>query len=349
MSGSPAYGGPHGKMPAALAGFRPSAARAAGLDRVVRSSFASSIAAVLRPFAAQGATDEATIARVAAAVRDGSAGPGVFVAYASLVDAVFADDGGGAAAALTALVAAPCPAITAITAPRWLTLDDHDLGPGQAARYLALFDDDPGSPVRCRAASAGDLARVAALGEAAMAALAAADASLAAEIATFAREVVIVDGTGGADGFLFHGVSSFHAWGALLLNGTALTSRLDMIQTLAHETGHTLLHGLTLGASTVDNPPGERLPSPLREGARPLDGIVHAAYVSARMELCLRSLLAADVLSPDERATAVDASAGHRRNWSDALATIDAHARFTPAGAAAFAPARAWMAETAGG
>jgi HEXXH motif-containing protein len=58
---------------------------------------------------------------------------------------------------------------------------------------------------------------------------------------------------------------------------------------LTHEAAHSLLLGYTLGAPLVESDPAERFSSPLREDLRPMDGIVHATYVLARMHYIIAS------------------------------------------------------------
>lgn len=59
------------------------------------------------------------------------------------------------------------------------------------------------------------------------------------------------------------------------------------METLAHEGSHSFLFGLTMEEPLVRNPDDELFPSPLRQDRRPMDGIYHATYVSARMYYAL--------------------------------------------------------------
>lgn len=137
----------------------------------------------------------------------------------------------------------------------------------------------------------------------------------------------------------------FLAWGAVLLNVDEMPDRLTMAETLAHETGHNLLSGFTGGRPLVENDPAERYDSPLRLDPRPMDGIVHATYVLARMHYCLERLLQSGLLSDQEGVTATAAIAQRRRAFGAGLDVVDRHARFTPIGRAAFEPARQYMAD----
>ena len=68
----------------------------------------------------------------------------------------------------------------------------------------------------------------------------------AAEVRALTPEVVVVKSlaTGESE---FHGASSFHLWGSILVNTEAHPTRLKLAEVLAHESGHALLHGATLG------------------------------------------------------------------------------------------------------
>jgi HEXXH motif-containing protein len=104
-----------------------------------------------------------------------------------------------------------------------------------------------------------------------------------------------------------------------------------------------LLFGFTAGAPLVTNPPQERHASPLREDARPMDGLVHAAYVLARITLFYTQLLQSGHLSDDEASTAAAALAQCREQFNQADKVIARHAIFTEPGAAAYNAARSWM------
>ena len=63
-------------------------------------------------------------------------------------------------------------------------------------------------------------------------------------------------------------------------------------QRIAHEATHNLLFGLCADGPLADNDDGERHASPLRPDARPIDGVLHATCVSARVHRMLSRLLA---------------------------------------------------------
>ena len=118
---------------------------------------------------------------------------------------------------------------------------------------------------------------------------------------------------------------------------------MALAEALVHEVGHCHLFGITLGAPLVDNPANERYESPLREDPRPMDGVVHAAYVLARMMYCLDRLIASGVLTPDETDAAIAALRRDRRLFDEGLVIVDRNARFTAAGKAVFNHARRFV------
>lgn len=330
------------EVDADLFAFRPDPRRARMLDATVRADFAASIGNVLRAVAEQGAIRPGAIEPIVAAVRDPGASPGLITAYAGLVEAIYGDRADEMAACLAALEAAATTLRP--VALRLVTLDDGALGPGQAERYRGLFDDDPGSPLSIAPLPNEAMAHAEGLARSGLDLLDRGVPELAGEIRAILREIVFVRSDAAAPEETFQGASVFLAWGAVLLNIDEQPDRVAFAESLAHETGHSLLSGLSRGTPLVENPPDERHASPLRSDPRPLEGIVHATYVLARMHYCLARLLESGLLAADERSAATTALAERRRAFATGLAVVDARARLTDLGRAAFEPARAYMA-----
>jgi hypothetical protein len=91
--------------------------------------------------------------------------------------------------------------------------------------------------------------------------------------------------------FTFGGASSFSLWGGIALNANAHANWWQYLPRLVHEYSHNLLFGIAREEPLLLNDPEERYPSPLRHESRPLDGIFHAAFVSAREALAMREML----------------------------------------------------------
>jgi HEXXH motif-containing protein len=168
---------------------------------------------------------------------------------------------------------------------------------------------------------------------------------LAGEIRRLVREIVFVASDLGSGKQVFQGGSTFYLWGALFLNARRHPDRVTMAEGLTHEAAHSLLLGYTLGAPLVENDPTERFPSPLRDDLRPMDGIVHATYVLARMHYCIERLLASGALTNAERVQLEAAKKQRSAEYFDGLNVIASHARFTEPGTAIFAGAQTYMSQ----
>jgi len=89
----------------------------------------------------------------------------------------------------------------------------------------------------------------------------------------------------------FGGASAFGLWGAIAINVTSLPNWLVCYQTIVHEAAHNLLFAIAREEPLLTDDPDRTYESPVREDARPLDGIFHAAFVSVREALALDKLL----------------------------------------------------------
>lgn len=116
------------------------------------------------------------------------------------------------------------------------------------------------------------------------------------------------------------------------MNPTLILDRIALVESLTHETAHALLFGFTLGENLTLNDPAERYASPLRRDPRPMEGIVHATFVLARMIHALDLLAQSDCLGSPERALVNERRACHLRGYRAGLETVMAHATFTTEG-----------------
>lgn len=106
------------------------------------------------------------------------------------------------------------------------------------------------------------------------------------------------------------------------------------------------LFGLTIDEPLVLNDDRELFASPLRDDPRPMDGIYHATYVSARMHWAMAELLKCGKLGEEKAAQATDHLDANRRNfWSD-YATVMPHARLSETGRLLLASAHAKVRST---
>jgi HEXXH motif-containing protein len=308
--------------------------RAAGLDQAVRLGLAQSLRTIFDSLDDSFSVNPDAVGRLLASVEAAPVKPRIFGAYVELVTALFDDRIDEAKAILDELLSEDAAAASL----RVVTIDDRELGLGQSERYRRLVNDDVEfvlEPV----SGADRVAATAAL-QAAFDLLADGAPEAGGEFRALFREVVLVTNTEGRG---IGGASSFALWGAVLLNTDCLCDRLTGAVALAHEAAHAHLFGLALGGRLVENSDDERYLSPLRSDPRPMEGIVHAVYVLGRMILTLRALLDSEALTPAETSQARDQLRVDLAAYDDGLATLRTGARFTPAGAGAFADLRRYM------
>ena len=322
--------------------FTPDAARAQKLDTAVRAGLANSLRIVFAALESPFHADEDRANALLRAIAAGPVRPAVFGAYIDLVLALIEEREQAVQQLIDEILALPAPAPAGLDVP---DLTDEALGPGQAARYGRLLIDDVDFTLGPVAVSGREAARARLLGGLAL--LDAGAPATSAEVRALIREIILVSAASNPTGALFDGASTFSLWGAVALNADRLGDRLTTAVALAHETAHNLLFGLALGGRLTENDDDKRHPSPLRADPRPMEGVAHAVYVTARMIHTLRTLLASGVLTAEEADDARARLERYRAAYADSLPVLSAHARFTPAGGATFEAMRAAM--TAGG
>ncbi len=143
----------------------------------------------------------------------------------------------------------------------------------------------------------------------------------------------------------FDGASHYQFWGLLMLNPKHHKTPMAVVEVLAHEAAHSLLFGLTIEEPLVFNPDDDLYPSPLRVDPRPMDGIYHATFVSARMAWAMEHLAASGLLSADQCNEARDAAAHDRENFSKGFGVIEQYGRLSDTGDRVLNAAREWIAE----
>lgn len=119
------------------------------------------------------------------------------------------------------------------------------------------------------------------------------------------------------------------AMGLILINPIAALGFLDHFGTYVHEVTHMVLHALTGDERLSVNDEHERFSSPLRTDPRPMEGVVHATIVCARMAAMYQRLAASDdQRRGDSHARAVDL---HMR-FEDGASLIERSATLSPLG-----------------
>jgi HEXXH motif-containing protein len=268
------------------------------------------------------------------------ASPLLFAAYSDLVFALK----GGELETAQRLVLEMAATPVAPVGPRVVDLGDprHDT---KAARYLRYADTDADVPLTLSAPAPGEAAEIRSLIAQAFALLDAGNPSLAGEIRALVREIVLASRPPDpAAATHFDGVSSFMLFGAVILNVGSYTTAVEMVQALAHESGHNLMFALCVNGPLQENDDEERYESPLRADRRPMDGIVHATYVTARMHQSLQRLIDAGALDSTQIAEARAANLANAKWFGDGTNTIERHGRLTPLGRAVMDGAARYMA-----
>lgn len=166
--------------------------------------------------------------------------------------------------------------------------------------------------------------------------------ALYSDVDAVVREVLLARAPAG-DKIEFDGASHYQFWGLLLLNPKHHKTPLAVVEVLAHEASHSLLFGLTQNEPLVHNPDHERFASPLRKDPRPMDGIYHAAFVSARMWWAMDQISRSDLLTSAQKDQAKAAAETDRANWEAGLSVIDEHARLSDTGSRILNDARRVM------
>jgi HEXXH motif-containing protein len=323
-----------------LLDLTPDPVRAAALDARMRTRLADSLRYIRAEAGGHLTFPEPAFGRLLDRLAEGPVRSSVFAVYYDLVLAIGQDDLDEAQRCIDELVtlAGEVP-----HGPQIVALKDYrtDRASDRVRRFV---DTDPANHFVILPPAPEKVEACRQRIEAAFALLDRASPELAKEIRTLLREIVLAVGPDEPDAMLFDGASSFMLWGALVLNADSYQSDLDMVQVLAHESGHNLLFGLCADGPMIENDDSERYASPVRRDPRPMDGIVHAAFVIARMHQAVRTLLDAKAIDAAQRPEAETALANLQRSFAHAMNTVDQHALLTPLGRSVMEGARAYMA-----
>jgi HEXXH motif-containing protein len=319
--------------------FEPSAERVRLLDQRMRFELGASLNYLADQLEPRVAIPREAFSAFLKKLHGGPVSPLAFATYSDVVFTIDADDLAEAARLLELLCVQPMPKPG---------LQIRELGTGMsaedAARYVRQVATDPEisfnlvPPPDAAAQSAREKIQKA------MELLDAADPALAGEIRELIREIVLCAGDDrDAAAFSFDGASSPMLWGTIVINATRPGDEVGMAQMLAHESAHNLLFGLCPDEPLLTNDREARYPSPLRDDLRPLEGIYHATFVTARMHRATRRLAESGLLSAEQTTLAEKAAAWNEKSFAAGMATLDQHAELTGPGKAILESARAYM------
>ena len=154
---------------------------------------------------------------------------------------------------------------------------------------------------------------------------------LAKEFKALVNDMVIVVCDSISD-YQFDGGSSYFLWGMLFLNATSHQTDVAMVEVLAHESAHMLLYACTIDEPLVLNSDEDLFVSPLRNDLRPMDGIYHATFVSARMHFAMQSLIDSGMLSSEDLINAKKSRDKNLKNFWTSYKVVSENAELTATG-----------------
>lgn len=174
--------------------------------------------------------------------------------------------------------------------PLITTLAADDYSPADIERFKRWWDIEPDNAMGLTGVDAAERAAARRAIAQALDHLLACAPEMHGEAMALVRDIVLArpDGSQRMD---FGGVTSFALWGAFAINVDVHYGWPRYFQTIVHETAHNLLFAIARNEPLVASSKVERHASPLREDARPMDGIFHAMFVSARESVALDRLL----------------------------------------------------------
>lgn len=299
------------------------------LDAAMRGALADSLAHIHAAAARSIDIGPDVCARCLSAIKTHRVKPGVFGRYYDIVFALqerrFKD--AGELFREIAALAGEEPAFQAVP------FTDEALGRDKE-RYARLIGLETETGADLTSPSGDDWRDFQANIAAAMALLDEADPALAAELRTLLAQVVAVGLDSRSGGSGFSGASSFMLWGAVLLNAPRHRTRLDVIGGLVHEAAHQILFGLSIDRPLAENPISERYGSPLRTDQRPMDGILHATFVCARIHyVYVRLRDAANSSLDDAERRQIKQRVDHyRQKFLDGCETVERFGRLSDDG-----------------
>ena len=298
--------------------FLPSASRAKDLRRSMDASLLGSVLGQL----------QAPVAPTIGSVR---AKPTDYAAYFDAAQARLSPDN---------LPDWPTPRVVTLSAPFFTATE--------IASLCRWWDTEPLNALCLEPIDADALARAQTHVHQALSQLALCAPEMHAEVCTIVTDIVMAQ-AGASRRMVFGGISSFAAWGAICLNQPVHTHWTEYFKQLVHETAHLLLFAIAREQPLVINAASERHASALRDDDRPIDGIFHAAFVSAREAYALDAWLNWQATRPPESASTDDlarveqALACSVLAYWDCCEQLDAHAQLSELGNQVLSQTRAYM------
>ena len=319
-------------------GFEPDAARGRDIDRRMNLELAASLRYVLDEARTQLSFDQQALLQLVQSLESGQrVSPFAFSCYYDLVGAMM-DANAPLAASLLNQLAQSHAAPAARNFVRLADSGDCEI----TAAYLDKFvgsDDD----IVVKAPSTAIATEFIERFERGMDLMHRVAPELAGEVDAIVHDVIPIVGDP-SKSVQIDGGSHYQLWGALFLNADFHPTDEAMLEVIAHESAHSLLFGLCTDEPLVLNDDDERYASPLRTDLRPMDGIFHATFVSARMHWAMTQLLRSNELSDERKLGVNKARDDDKRNFESGLAVVREHGRLTGLGSQIMAGAQRYMA-----
>jgi hypothetical protein len=322
-----------------LHAFAPSAERVLFLDQRMRSRLAESLRYILLQGEGILKIPQEKFHQFLTGLEAHPVSPLAFSFYNDTVLAIEEDDIESASGFLTELTKLPARA----TGLEILELPD----PNQdviGARYARFLNEDPSIKFEIFPPEKQVASDCRAQIRDALALLDEGDPDLAGEIRALLREIILAAGTKDPKALTFDGASSFMLWGAIIINANRSDGAIGMVQMLAHESAHNLLFSFSADQPLVENSPDELFSSPLRKDPRPMDGIYHATFVTARMYRAVRQLLASGLLDNAAKEKAQKDLAENARLFKQGIETVKKFGKLSPLGERVMCGASDYMA-----
>jgi HEXXH motif-containing protein len=330
------------RSPEDLFAFEPSAERIRFLSQRMRSGLADSLRYIADETGDQLNVSAGQLDRFLVQLEASAISPRAFCFYHDTVIAIEEDNLEEASRQLSGLIHLPAhPGGPVIT-----DLPDPKRDPA-GRRYARFVETDATASFEIFPPSAEASARCREQIKDAFALMDQGDPELAAEIRALVLEIILAAGTEDSKAMTFDGASAFMLWGGIMINANRRDGAVGMVQMLAHESAHDLLFGFCATEPLVENAPDELFPSPLRTDPRPMEGIYHATFVTARMHRSVKRLIESGILSAALLEKARRDLAENARLFAKGIETVRRHGKLSPLGEAVMQGASDYMAVVA--
>lgn len=307
--------------------FEPNPARARKLDARMHVELAASLEHIIDKVSDEISFDETGMRALVRRLREGMrVSPFTFAAYYDLVCALLDENESNTQQAFAELTSA----VAFEDVMRIDRLGDPALG-DLNERIISIMGAGENTDIGFEPPSVETAAAFRTRLDAGFALLDEALPQLAGEIHAIVRHLIIA-GSDLTKKYQFDGASHFQLWGALFLNANFHEDRIAVVEVLAHECSHSLLFGFCTHEPLVRNRDEELYTSPLRVDPRPMDGIFHATFVSARMHWAMSRLAQSPSLTVEEKERAREAAEADFINFGKGYGVVAEHGILTTVG-----------------